>query len=216
MLHILNFFSGAFNQDFIVKPGNVKKSKHRFFNHSVSSKSKLILIMVLLGSGAYAQQLFVGKGGQVEFTSDAPLELIEASSVKLEGVIKEADRTFAFRVPMKSFEGFNSPLQKTHFNDNYMETDKFPFTSYDGKIIEEIDFSKPGTYNVRGKGSFICHNEKQERIIKCKLLVSGTSVKVNASFTVFLEDHNIKIPSVVSQKIAEEIQVTINVELKPQ
>ena len=179
---------------------------------------KRILLIALVFSiitKLYAQDLYVASKGSVDFTSDAPLELIEASSDQLSGLLKVTDRSFAFRVPMKSFEGFNSSLQQTHFNENYMESTKYPHTIFEGKIIEEIDFNTPGTYNVRGKGSFTSHGVKQERIIKCKLVISPGKIKVSSEFTVLLDDHNIKIPSVVSQKIAEEILVNVNFELVP-
>ena len=175
----------------------------------------IVLITIFQISTSLAQDLYIATKGSVDFTSDAPLEVIEAASNKLTGILKISDRSFVFRVPMKSFEGFNSSLQKTHFNENYMESTKFPHTTFEGKIIEEIDFNSPGTYNVRGKGSFTSHGVKQERIIKCKLIVMKGNIKVNSKFTVLLDDHNIKIPSVVSQKIAEEILINIKLELAP-
>lgn len=175
----------------------------------------LVIIALLFSINSFAQDLYIVNGGSVGFTSDAPLELIEASSDKLNGLLKTTDRSFAFRVEMRSFEGFNSSLQKTHFNENYMESSKYPYTIFEGKIIEDIDFTKPGTYNVRGKGSFTIHGVKQERIIKCKLTVSSSEIKVKSEFTVLLDDHNIKIPSVVSQKIAEEILLNVDFKLVP-
>ena len=176
---------------------------------------KLIILVLVLFPLKYilAQDLYVVSKGNVSFTSDAPLELIEAASDELKGVLKTADRSFAFRVPMKSFEGFNSALQQTHFNENYIESNKYPYTTFEGKIIEEISFYNPGTYNIRGKGSFTCHGVKRERIIQCKVTIAENKISVTSDFTVLLEEHNIKIPSVVSQKIAEEIVVSVDVEL---
>jgi len=174
-----------------------------------------IVFFILISWSLNAQDLYVVTKGDVDFTSDAPLELIKAASNELTGLLKISDRSFAFRVPMRSFEGFNSALQKTHFNENYLESAKYPYTTFEGKIIEEIDFTKPGTYHIRGKGSFTCHGIKQERIIKCTLTVKSGKILVSSEFTVLLDDHNIKIPSVVSQKIAEEIVVNINLELAP-
>jgi len=162
-----------------------------------------------------AQQIFIGSAGTIAFTSDAPLELIEASSNQLAGAINLNDRSFLFNIPMSSFEGFNSKLQQTHFNENYLETHKFQKATFEGKIIEEYDFSKPGTYDVRGKGIFSVHGVEESRIIRCTMIVNANSIEINSEFTVLLEDHNIDIPSVVNQKIAEEIEVTINISLKP-
>ncbi|MFC2151096.1 YceI family protein [Bacteroidota bacterium] len=178
-------------------------------------KATFTVILLLFVSSLFAQDLFILSESEIEFTSDAPLELIEAASDELIGILKISDRSFAFRVPMKSFEGFNSSLQKTHFNENYLESAKYPNTIFEGKIIEEIDFKTPGTYNVRAKGSFTCHGVKQERILKCKIIIAQNKISVSSEFTVLLEDHNIKIPTVVSQKIAEEIIINVDLELVP-
>lgn len=170
-------------------------------------------LLLILSINALSQDLYVVSKSKVEFTSDAPLELIKANSNQLTGLIKISDRSFAFRIPMKSFDGFNSALQKTHFNENYLESAKYPYTIFEGKIIEEINFKETGEFTVRGKGRFICHGVEQERIIRCKITNSSGIIKIAAEFTVLLDDHNINIPSVVSQKIAEEIKVNIEIEL---
>ncbi len=171
----------------------------------------LFLLFPLLGNSQGV--LFYTNSGKVNFTSDAPLEVIKASSNSVAGAVKSSDRSFAFSVLVKSFEGFNSSLQRTHFNENYLESDKYPKITFEGKIIEDINLGKDGTYNIRGKGKFSVHGVTQERIIPCKLIVSNGKLTVSANFTVFLDDHNIKIPAIVNQKIAEEILVSINIEM---
>ena len=173
------------------------------------------IIFSLLVLNSMAQDYYMVSAAKISFTSDAPLELISASSDRLTGVIETATRSFAFRVAMNSFKGFNSTLQQTHFNEHYIESAKYPSATFEGKIIEEVDFKTPGTYNVRGKGSFVCHGVKQERIIKCELVISPDKIRVSQKFTILLTDHNIKIPAVVSQKIAEEVLVQFEIELVP-
>lgn len=148
--------------------------------------------------------------GNVKFISDAPLELIQAQSSKLTGLLKTDDKTFAFSLPMSSFEGFNSALQRTHFNENYIESAKFPNATFEGKIIEDIDFNIPGKYEVRGKGKFNIHGVDQVRIIKVKIEIAKDKITITSKFSVLLADHNIKIPSVVSKKITEEVVVEMN------
>ncbi len=171
------------------------------------------LFFLLPKFGSSQGLLYYSSTGKVDFTSDAPLELIKASSGVLTGALKTSDRSFAFTVLVKSFEGFNSSLQRTHFNENYLESDKFPKITFEGKVIEDVDLQKDGTYNVRGKGKFTVHGVSQERIIPCKLVISNGKVSISSSYTVFLDDHNIKIPAVVNQKIAEEIAVNIKIDL---
>ncbi|MBV6441500.1 MAG: hypothetical protein EPGJADBJ_03186 [Saprospiraceae bacterium] len=166
-----------------------------------------------MNTGTDEQGVFRCENGKLSFKSDAPLEVIQAKSNKLRGAIDTAKQTFAWSVDIKTFEGFNSPLQREHFNENYMESKKYPKASFTGKIIENIDFKKNGTYSVRAKGQLTIHGVEQERIIKSQLEVDGNKLRVQSSFTVLLADHNITIPKVVYQKIAEEIAVTVNAEL---
>jgi polyisoprenoid-binding protein YceI len=159
--------------------------------------------------------IYTCKNGQANFLSDAPLELIKASTTNLSGVINISDRSFTFLIPTKSFEGFNSSLQKTHFNEDYLESDIFPNSTFKGKIIEEVDLSAPGKYQIRAKGKMTIHGIENDRIVKCDLTVSENKIAVKANFTVFLDDHNITIPSIVNQKIAEEIKLEVNLVLLP-
>lgn len=141
------------------------------------------------------------------FTSDAELELITAKSEKVQGLIDPTTNTFAFFVDVSTFQGFNSRLQREHFNEKYMESDKFPRARFSGKIIESLDFSADGSYNVRAKGELDIHGQKQTRIIKAKVTVENRVIQLESVFFVPLADHNISIPSIVSQKIATEIEV---------
>jgi hypothetical protein len=153
--------------------------------------------------------LFSTKSGEVYFKSDAPLELIEARSKKLKGVIDAQANTFAFSVLMNTFEGFNSALQREHFGENYLEVTKFPAATFKGKIIETIDFQKDGTHTIRAKGNLDIHGVAQERIIKAVIVIKNGVLNVHSNFTVLLEEHDIHIPKIVHQKIAEEIYVEI-------
>ena len=175
-----------------------------------------ILLMPFLVCSLNAQDnLYFTDKGSIVFTSDAPLEVITAASDQLAGILNLDDRTFSFSIPMSSFEGFNSSLQRTHFNENYLETEKFPKSTFNGKVIEEVDFSQRGNLKVRAKGKMLIHGIEQDRIIRCSLNISEGKISISSSFTVLLEDHDIKIPSIVQQKIAEEIQVEMKAIITP-
>lgn len=173
----------------------------------------LFVILLLASVGTSAQQtVFLAQKSKVSFVSDAPLELIKASSTKLQGAIDADKRTFAFSIPTDSFKGFNSPLQQEHFYENYIEAKTYPVSTFEGKIIEQIDLLNKGNYSVRAKGKLNIHGVEQERIIKVQLRVSDGVIYAQTDFTVILQDHNITIPKVVFQKIAEEIKVMVEVE----
>ncbi len=158
-------------------------------------------------------QVFVTKNGNVHFKSDAPLEVIEASSSALHGAMDLDNRTFAFTLDIKSFQGFNSPLQREHFFENYMETKRFPKSTFTGKLIEATDLAKEGEYTVRAKGKLDIHGVAQERIIKSEVKSKDGKLYLRSVFTVLLKEHDITIPKIVHQKIAEEITVSIEAEL---
>lgn len=178
-------------------------------------KALFILLFIFISVLAFSQELYKVKKGTVKFTSDAPMEMIKAESNKLTGLLKTSDKTFAFLISIKSFQGFNSDLQRSHFNENYMESDKYPNATFEGKIIDDVDFSKPGKYDVRAKGKLNIHGTEQERIIKCTLNITKEKIQAFSEFSILLKDHNIKIPKIVFQKIAHEIYVGVEAELYP-
>ncbi len=161
-------------------------------------------------------QVYLTFTGEVKFKSDAPLELISATSKQLRGAIDTGKRTFAFSIEMNTFQGFNSPLQREHFNENYLESPRYPKATFTGKIIEDVDLSQPGTYEVRAKGTLSIHGISRERIIKSQVRVDEDGIHIESYFTVLLEEHDISIPKIVYQKIAEEIEVWISATLNPQ
>lgn len=172
-----------------------------------------IIIAAILLQSATQRAMYKVTRGSISFRSDAPLELIKASSERLEGLFDIASKKFAFRIKTSSFEGFNTDLQREHFNENYMESSKFPYASFDGKVIEDIDYSQPGTYNIRAKGKLSVHGVDQERIIRVDVVVKDKKITAKSAFTVLLADHNITIPKVVHEKLASEIKVEVKADL---
>jgi polyisoprenoid-binding protein YceI len=174
----------------------------------------LFFTLMLLASNAEAPpQMYAVSVGTITFRSDAPLELVKASSSQLKGIFDAEKKQFAFSLNVNTFKGFNSPLQQEHFNENYLESNKYPRASFEGKIIEDIDLKKNGFYNIRAKGNLTVHGVTQERIIKCELTIKNKVVSVKSNFTVLLADHNITIPKVVHEKLASEIKVEVKADL---
>lgn len=167
-----------------------------------------LLLFTSLAATAPPQDYKVSSGS-IAFRSDAPLELIKAESSDLKGLISPEKKQFAFIIAVKTFKGFNSPLQKEHFNENYLETNKYPNASFEGKIIEDINFETDGVYEVRAKGNLTVHGVAQERIIKSSITIKNKNITLKSNFTVLLTDHNIPIPKVVHEKLAGEIKVEV-------
>jgi len=157
------------------------------------------------------RELYKVTSGYVSFESLAPLETIRASTSEVNGIIDAENRKFAFSIPIASFIGFNSPLQRTHFNENYMESNRFANATFTGKIVEKINFAENGTYEIRSKGTLDIHGIKQERIIKSVLIIEDGKLIAKSIFTILLKEHGITIPKIVHQKIAKEILVSVDV-----
>ncbi|HEX7412280.1 MAG TPA: YceI family protein [Bacteroidales bacterium] len=172
----------------------------------------LFVSILFTGSAPPESHIYKAYKGAIRISSDAPLEIIRASSQELKGAIDADKRTFAFSIRSLSIRGFNSPLQQIHFYENYIEAKKFPVSTFAGKIIEQIDFTKNGDYSVRAKGILTIHGVAQERIIKSSLRVQDNIIYVKSKFSIILSEHNITIPKVVYQKIAQEIIVDVDAE----
>lgn len=149
-------------------------------------------------------------GGLIHFFSKTPLENIEATSQKAVCVLNTETKKVYAKVQMTTFT-FPKRLMQEHFNENYMESDKYPFGILDAVIVDNLDFTKNGTYPVTLKGTFEVHGIKQDREIPGQLTIAnGQPYRATAVFNVKLADHQIKIPQAVILKIAEEIKVDVD------
>jgi polyisoprenoid-binding protein YceI len=172
----------------------------------------LVIITIFFALPGITQQIYITRNGTASFTSNAPLEIINAETREVNGAINLTDGSFVFSINNNSFKGFNSSLQQEHFYENYMETGLHPFSTFKGKIIEKIDPGSSQEQVIRAKGILDIHGVSQERIIKGTLKFQENSLVIQANFSVLLEDHQIKIPRVVNQKIADNIEVVVSAE----
>jgi hypothetical protein len=152
----------------------------------------------------------------VTFTSTAPMETITATNHQVSGVLGLPERTFAVRVPIVEFQGFNAPLQREHFNENYMASRLWPHALFTGRIIESPDLTVPAAHDLRAKGTLTIHGVEQERIVPCHVVVGEAGIRVTADLEVALADHAIRIPRVVEQKIAAVVQVRVDLFFGPE
>lgn len=176
----------------------------------------LVYLFVMVTNSAFfpMEKAYSSEKGEIEFLSDAPLERIEAKSKQLRGLVQLDTRRFAFSVAIGTFEGFNSELQREHFNENYLESQKYPQATFSGKLLDEIVLNKTGKQTIRVKGQFTVHGVSKERTIEAQVESTKNKLDIVASFQVPLADHAIEIPRLVTQKIAESIQVTVHAQLE--
>lgn len=169
---------------------------------------RLIIVIIFIGIQTIVNgQIYSGIDGSLSFTSDAPLEVISAKSENLQGALDLSKKTFAFKLYIRSFDGFNSPLQKEHFYENYLEADLYPNATFTGKIIENIN---EGENKVRAKGLLSIHGVENEVIIMIDVNKEKEIITFKSDFKVKLDDYNIELPKIVYQKIAETVDVHTN------
>jgi hypothetical protein len=175
-----------------------------------------LLVVLSLQLAGQDRELLKVDRSKVVFISDAPLEYITATNSHASGLIDPKEKTFAIQIPIVEFKGFNSPLQREHFNENYMLSGKFPNARFTGRIIETVDLSTPGEHQVRAKGEFTLKGVTKERIIPCKVIVTNEGIRVVTNFDVLLDDHQIRVPRVVQQKISSVVKVECDLLFKEQ
>lgn len=175
----------------------------------------LLYILFAIGPGLSAQSdkyanAYLCTKGKIHFFSGATLEDIEATTNSALCVLNTETKKVYAKVQQTSFN-FKDKLMQEHFNENYMETDKFPYSVMDMIIVEDIDFTRDSVYDITLKGTLEMHGVKNEREIKGKLTIKeGKPVNGTATFDVKLADHKIKIPSIVGANIAEVVKVDID------
>jgi len=192
---------------FVYQPLTFKLMKTRLLSVT------LIAFSVLFFGQAQAQK-YLTKTGQITFYSETPLETIQADNRQVNAALDPLSGDFVFKVLIKSFQ-FEKALMQEHFNENYMESDQYPNSTFQGKVtnISQIDFNKPGTYDALIEGDLTIHNITRKISEKGTFTVESGVVKGHSKFKVRPEDYEIKIPKTVMNNIAEVIEVTVNVEL---
>ena len=172
----------------------------------------LLALTLMTSLGVHAQSRYKIVDPYVTFFAGTPLEDIDANSDKLVGVLDNEKQTFAFRIAMNTFQ-FKRELMQEHFNENYLETDKYPNAEFRGVIKGDFDLTKVGEYPVTAEGKFEIHNVEKEYSIPAMINVTKDSRSIEAVFPIELKDHDIKIPTVVLMKIAEKADVTVKAKL---
>lgn len=171
--------------------------------------------LILLAAPAFAQKYFT-RDGKAKFFSDASLEKIEAVNKSATAVLDAATGKMEWKVLIKGFL-FEKALMQEHFNENYLESSKYPDATFKGEItnLADVNLSKDGSYKAKVKGKMKIHGVEKDLETTGTVTVGGGSVKVHSEFFVKCSDYSIKIEAQKVSNIANEIKVTVDAELKP-
>ncbi len=177
----------------------------------------MIMAFCAITASITAQNFFT-RDGKVKFdaTSAGSPEKIEALSKTGSCVIDAATGKMQWAVLVKGFQ-FEKALMQEHFNENYLESGKFPKATFSGQItnLNEVNLAKDGTYNAVVTGKMTMHGVTKDITTNGALTVGDGKIKLNAGFSVLLADYSISIPSLVSDKVAKEVKILIDATLAP-
>ena len=156
-------------------------------------------------------QTYMTKNGFIGFYSKTSLEDIRAENNQVYAILDASSHHLAFAVLMKGFL-FTKELMQVHFNENYVESDKFPKATFSGVCSGEMDLTKDGIYQVVIKGELNLHGVTRPLETTAQLEVKNDHIKGLSAFTLKPEDFNIAIPTIVRDKIASEMSVKVQID----
>lgn len=172
---------------------------------------KKYLLLLFLCSPFYfasGQGMLKAVNGEVSFYSHALLEDIKATSKQVNSFINMGTGEVVFIIPMRSFH-FAKSLMEEHFNEKYIESEKYPQATYKGIINEKIDFSNPGSFSISAKGRMNIHGRENELTESGQIEIRNDTVVFETKFFVAIKDYNIAIPKLLFQNIGDTVEVTL-------
>jgi polyisoprenoid-binding protein YceI len=173
-------------------------------------------VIVSFHSQAQSQSRYFTKTGTISFNAGTSMEDIDATNRSVTSVIDASTGQIEFAVLIKGFE-FKRGLMQEHFNENYMESEKYPKSIFKGKIedVSKVNFTKDGKYPVKITGTLDLHNVKKETTAQGTFTITGGSISGEGNFTVTLEDFAIKIPGAVKDKVSTTATIQVKCSYKP-
>ncbi len=171
----------------------------------------LAAILLLSGHIAFSQQLYRSSQSTVSFFAGTPIEDIDAKNEKALSFINIATGEVIVSIPNTAFE-FRRPLMQDHFNENYMESGKFPKSEFKGKIDNpgSIAWGSSQQYDITVTGKLIIHGIEKTRTLPAHIKCEKDRLLAELQFKVALADHNIDRPKILWEKLADTVNVRAN------
>ncbi len=171
-------------------------------------QTTLLVLMLSISLAGFSQNRYFTKAGTISFSAGTPVEDVDAINKSVTSVFDMVTGQIEFAVLIRGFE-FKRGLMQDHFNENYLESEKYPKAIFKGKFDEvaKINFKKDGTYPATVKGTLEIHNEKKEVVVPGTIKVQGGIISSSATFKILLDDYKIKIPGAVKDKISPTVEI---------
>jgi hypothetical protein len=179
-------------------------------------KKILLLLTICFTFNKSYPQIYksVEKKGTITFHSSTPMEDIDAKTEAANSLLNSTNDSVLVRIQMTTFE-FPKALMGQHFNENYVESPKYPVSSFRGKINQKLDFKSDGVHKVSCTGNLTLHGVTKLVTFDGIITIKGEEVNLTSNFKIKLVDYNIEVPKVVLKNIAEDIEVKANITYLP-
>jgi hypothetical protein len=181
---------------------------------TTNMKNLFLLIVFVTSIGDISAQKYVSEKTFVSFFSDAAIEDITADNRKSSSIFDASSGEIVFSIPIRDFR-FAKSLMREHFNEKYMESDKYPKATFKGKI-SGFDNAASGEQNARAIGEITIHGVTQKIEIPGTIIKNGNKLSMKSKFIIKLADFKIEIPQLLWQNIAEQVEVTVDFAYRPQ
>ncbi|MEY3350927.1 MAG: hypothetical protein RIQ50_1038 [Bacteroidota bacterium] len=173
--------------------------------------TKIAAVVILLVCAQYsqAQKVYATKTGQIAFNASSPIEKIAAINNQTDSKFVGENGQVIFAVLIKGFK-FENQLMEDHFNENYMESTKFPKADFKGYItnIKDVNFSKDGSYPVTLDGNLTLHGVTNKVTATGTMKVAGGAPEMEGTFKIKLKDYKVE-GLYIGEKIAPEVAITV-------
>ena len=168
-----------------------------------------IVWLALLYLNRPQTDLYACKNAEISIYSGALIEDIKATSPAGVSVFNAATGELDFSLAVSTLK-FEKSFMQQHFNSDYMESDKYPKAIFKGKIREQVDVKKDGTYPIDVSGNLTVHGVTRARTVQGSLTVKNGVISMTSEFYVKCDDHHIDIPQILFYHVAEDIKVNVS------
>ncbi|HRF41711.1 MAG TPA: YceI family protein [Saprospiraceae bacterium] len=179
-------------------------------------KFSFLLAAMLLTAISLSAQKYFTREGKVSFFSSTPMENIEAHNEQGTAVLDLSNGNIEFAVLIKAFR-FEKALMQEHFNENYMESTKYPKANFKGQVLDfgKINLKKDGTVTLKVKGTLTIKDVTKNVETEAVFVVAKGALSAKSAFKVAVADYNISIPKLVADKIAKTVDIKVDAALAP-
>jgi len=179
-------------------------------------KKITVLLLFSIWMNTASSQKFYTKSGKISFYSSTSVENIEATNRSVVALLDSKTGDMQFVVLMKGFD-FKKALMQEHFNQDYVESDKFPKSEFKGQIVNntDINYSVDGTYTAKVKGQLTIHGQTKSIETTGTIIVKGGKLQLKSVFNVLIADYKISVPRLYRDNISSTIRVTVDCSLDP-